>query len=329
MNFRTKVQLPTYGFEINHKSLSLMMGSCFAENMAEKMKYLLYPTVLNPFGILYNPASIANAIKLLLSRKTFEPKDLRQYNGLYYSLLHHSRFSSNQRDICLNQINTALIEGRNALKNVKQLFITFGTSWIYKEKSSQQIVSNCHKLPAKYFERHQLSLEDIKTCWYELIVQLQSVNPRMRIIFTVSPIRHIKDGLIENSLSKARLIESVHFLTKSFSKVHYFPSYEIMMDDLRDYRFYKSDMLHPSDTAIEYIWETLFHNMFDHKEDAMNKAITSLRKAIAHRPFQSNSPEYKMFIEKSLEKLLQLKKTSSFLELSFIESKLIEIHQKL
>jgi hypothetical protein len=243
IKLKTEVILPDIPVKIGYRAPSLMMGSCFTESIGLHLRERLFPVEVNPFGILYNPASIANSLEILMAERFFEAKDLFFANGLWNSFYHHSRFSNPDRQACLNEINSKIEEASRILRGSNLLFCTFGTSWVFEEISSGRIVSNCHKLPAATFSRYRLSPSGILKLWEKLIPGLWQVNPDLKIVFTVSPIRHLKDGLHENNLSKAVLLLAIDELQKQFGKerIFYFPSYEILLDELRDYRFYAPD----------------------------------------------------------------------------------------
>ena len=256
MILTTTIDIPKGPFGFGYEEPIMLMGSCFAENIGERLSDNQFKTDLNPFGTLYNPASVASALKRLLHPVPFTTTDLFQQDGVYHSFAHHSRFSSTSEADCLEQINNRLNDSATFLTKASRLIITFGTAYVYQLKSSGEVVTNCHKLPEKLFERSMLSVETITEEWQILLQQLWQHNPLLKVLFTVSPIRHWKDGAHGNQLSKATLLLAIDQLQQRFPKqIHYFPAYELMMDELRDYRFYADDMLHPSPLATDYIWE--------------------------------------------------------------------------
>ncbi|MFA8451597.1 MAG: GSCFA domain-containing protein [Bacteroidales bacterium] len=279
------------------------MGSCFTENIGNKLDYYLFNTTLNPFGILYNPNSIAICLEKLIQNTKFEEKDLCFSNNLYFSFFHHSRFSAETKEACLSDINSSIKSGATALKGASHLIITFGTSWAYKHLEKDCIISNCHKQPSSLFERQFINSEDIYIHWNELIKNIKKSNPQLKIIFTISPIRHIKDGLTQNSLSKANLITAVHKIIANNKDTFYFPSFEIMMDDLRDYRFYDDDFVHPNQLAVDYIWECFQKTWIDNSSISLFKTIDQFQKAISHRAFFSETPSHQSFLKKTLNKV--------------------------
>lgn len=303
MLFKTEIKPPFFDFKINHQDRIMMLGSCFAENISEQMKLSGFNVNLNPFGIAYNPGSIAENIRNLLRKKEYSTSDLFEYQGIYHSFDHHGKFSSTSQDACLKHINRTLSESYYFIKEASLLIITLGTAFVYKRKASGKIVSNCHKLPEKEFLRYRLDVDEILEDWNSLIFQLRTVNPGIKILFTVSPIRHWKDGAHENQLSKATLLLAIDKLIKQYSECYYFPSYEIMMDDLRDYRFYADDMLHPSDVAVSYIWEIFSQSFFDKKTISLIEDWRKLQQALNHRPINPESDQYLAFKLKTAQKL--------------------------
>ena len=303
MIFKTEIQIPPFDFQISHQDKMMMIGSCFAENIYEKMDGDGFQVHANPSGILYNPASIAKNIQPIIEAKKYTISDLFEYQGLYHSFDHHGKFSDKSSENCLEKINRDIEQAGVCLQNATILVITFGTAFAYTLKETGAVVSNCHKLPEKNFIRKRLSVNEIAEDWRKLINLLQQYNPKIKIIFTVSPIRHWKDGAHENQLSKSTLLLAVDELVKRYSHCYYFPAYEIVMDELRDYRFYANDMLHPSDLAIDYIWEKFSLAFFEKKTLALIDEWAKIQQALKHKPFNPDSEQYKDFISKTEMKL--------------------------
>ena len=303
MDFRTKITIPAFNFNINHDDKLMMMGSCFAENMATSLLDCGFQVDMNPFGTVYNPQSLASGIRNLLSRKKYATSDLFSHQGLYHSFSHHSRFSDISAENCIENINRRLETSADFLKTASILVITYGTSYVYSLKSTKETVTNCHKLPDDHFTRKRLSVTDIVNDWSLLIKELKLYNPNLKILFTVSPIRHWKDGAHENQLSKASLFLAIDELIRQNDFCHYFPSYEIVMDELRDYRFYAEDMLHPSPVAVEYISERFSETFFTSETQSKVKEWRSIQKALKHKPFNPDSDEHKEFLRKTQERL--------------------------
>ena len=285
--FHTEVRIPDFEWQTGYQKQNLFVGSCFTEHIGRKMETLKYPADINPFGILYNPISISKGLRILLEEKTFTKNDLFLYNGLWHSFYHHSKFSSPEAEKTLENINARLKISTQNLKNAKFLFLTFGTSLVYEHKTSGKIVSNCHKIPEKEFRRFRLTLSEITDEYSRLLKEIWRVNPDVRVILTVSPIRHIKDGAIENQRSKAILLLATETVINEFGTGHcnYFPAYEIMMDELRDYRYYEEDMIHLSTSAINHIWYTFEKALIDEESREISKNIKKITNALNHKPF--------------------------------------------
>jgi hypothetical protein len=283
MKFRTEIPISPAGFSLSHSDKIEMLGSCFVENISAKLLASHFQVDVNPFGVLYNPFSIANGLSDLINGQTYMAKDLFYQDGAYHSFSHHSRFSGTDEAVVTEQINSRIQQSSDFLKEASVLIITFGTANTYRLLSSGKVVSNCHKLPASLFREERLSVQAIGEKWNDLINRLQSFNPQLKILFTVSPIRHWKDGAHENQLNKATLLLAVNELVKVHDSCYYFPSYEIMMDDLRDYRFYAEDMIHPNQQAINYIWEKFGDTFFDKKTLELIKEYEKVQKQLHHR----------------------------------------------
>jgi len=296
----------------------MFIGSCFAENIGSRLQELCFDTVINPFGVLYNPASVAQSLRILLSKKEFLNTDLNYNNELYFSYKHHSSFSSPSASECLSKINQSLIQSSEYLYHANFLFLTLGTAWVYRLKETGEIVSNCHKTPSEKFDRFLLGVDEIYDDYVLLFKELWNVNPNLKIVITVSPVRHWKDGAEGNQQSKATLILASNRL-KSIHNVFYFPAYEIVMDDLRDYRFYAEDMLHPNSLAINYIWEKFGDGFLDNKTKEIAGKISKLNDAMQHRPFNSETETYKQFKKMNLTKIQQLNQHFPYLNLSKLE----------
>ena len=330
MPFTTEVFIPESSSKIDYSKGVMFLGSCFSNNVGQKLSGLKFPVDINPFGVLYNPVSIANSLKFLLDKQKFFEYDLFQDQGLWNSFNHHSSFSDPDLEKVLDKINGRIESSHQFLKNAEFLVITFGTAWAFQLENSKQIVSNCHKVPASFFTRVRLSSHEIVEAYRLLIEELWALNPKLKIIFTVSPIRHWKDGAIENQVSKATLILSIDKLCRIFKdrQCSYFPAYEIVMDELRDYRYYAADMLHLSEVAIDYIFEK-FQSAFISQESLLfAKSIEKIHKAMEHRPFNSDSQEYVKFLETNIQEINKLAFNFPNLsfkeELEYFESKLVK-----
>ncbi len=306
MDFRTEIKAEAYSFDISYRSKVLFLGSCFSDNISQKLINGGFSITANPFGVLYNPISINNAFDMLLEEKSFDEKDLIQNNGLYHSFSHHGSFSKKTKEETLNLINNKIKENSDLLETVNVVFITFGTAYVYRYLKTQEIVSNCHKISEKEFEHFALTIEEIVSIYKILLDKLKSKNSNIKIIFTVSPIRHWKDGAHGNQLSKATLHLAIFELQKQFDFVYYYPSYEIIMDDLRDYRFYADNMIHINSQAINYIYQHFRKSFYSDKTKSIEQQVLKLKQAQNHRPFNSETKEHRNFIQKTKQKIEQL-----------------------
>lgn len=303
MQFITPIHIPNAPFQIKHSDKVFMIGSCFADNIACLLKEGGMQVCNNPFGTLYNPISIGACLERLSLQKYFTEDDLLEVSGMYHSMMHHGSFSSSNKSLALDAINKSLETGYKALKEADVIVVTFGTAWVYEFQG--QIVANCHKIPEDKFIRRRLAPDEIVEQWKRLTNS--SLIAGKKLIFTVSPIRHIKDGLHENQLSKATLLLAIDQLTQG--NVTYFPSYEILMDELRDYRYYAEDMLHPSSQAIRYIYEIFLKTYFSQQEQSAISECRNFHKLKQHKPLHPDSAEYTIFQEKlkQTERSLKLK----------------------
>ena len=305
-SFRTEFQAEKAGISITHKDIVMLMGSCFAENIGEKLFAYKFNTLVNPFGILFNPASIAQSLDILSdSSFVFGREDLHYYNEEWFSFFHHGKFSNADLSQCLDGINEALVFAREHLRKTNYLILTLGSSIVYRYKGN--VIANCHKLPQKEFEKTMLSIDETVSAISKSILRIRALNPNIQIIFTISPVRYIKDNMVENTFSKANLVAAIHQLLPQTNSSFYFPAYEIMMDDLRDYRFYNNDMIHPSSVAIDYIWELFSKTFFDKQTENVNEMIHEIRLAKNHRLKNPFSEESKKFKTRQIEKIRQIK----------------------
>ncbi len=300
MNLQTKVNITPPDFLIDYRSKLMLLGSCFAENMGNKFTYYKFDVDVNPCGIVYNPRSVANVLRLMLDNKKFQESDLLRENGKWISLYHHGCFSDRELMTVLNRINGRLEEARENLKRTDLLVVTWGTAWVYKYMKTGMVVANCHKIPAKEFERYRLSVGEIADEYISLIRRLREVNPDLRVMFTVSPIRHWKDGADGNQLSKSTLLLAIEQIREAVELVYYFPAYEIVLDELRDYRFYAEDMLHLTSFTVDYIWERLLFSYISPDVLGVMNTIGRINKGITHRPFDAASDDYRNLVRKLL-----------------------------
>ena len=293
--------------KISYTDKILFIGSCFTEEIGQQMHNLKFGVLQNPNGILYDPVSISSALVSYIDNKKFTEDDLFMLEELWHSWQHHSFFSGMNKETVLRNINHSQSEAHGFLKTSSWLIITAGTSYNYRLKKSGEPVANCHKAPQGYFEKELLTVEEIVYNLSTAISKLRFFNPQLKIIFTVSPVRHIRDGVIENSRSKARLIEAIHTIKEGAQNVFYFPAYELLIDVLRDYRFYKKDLVHPSDIAIEYIFESFSNAFIDEPGKKLLEEIRMVIAAMNHKPFQKESAAHKKFMKAQLQKIEQIK----------------------
>lgn len=303
MDFRTKIEPLNYNFKISHRDAIVMAGSCFTENVGERLQRALFDVDINPFGISFNPESIARELQILMSGRNFEAKDLFRHNGLYNSFMHHSSFSKSSVEATLEAINGRIASAREHLKNAQALILTWGTAYVFRKVESGQIVNNCHKLPANRFNRVRLSVDEIVSIYTDAVENLLKFNPDIKIIITVSPVRHLADGLAGNCVSKSTLRLAAETLTERFQDVClYFPSCEIVVDDLRDYRFYAADMVHTTDVATDYVYQTFLDSFCTPETKTAVSDCEKLYKRLSHR-VMSDNPEVAEKFRKATEEV--------------------------
>ena len=306
MQFRTQIPISKSNNPIDYNSKVLSLGSCFAENMADKFDYFKFQNETNPFGIIFNSVSIEKIIQRVITQELYTEKDVFFYNERWHSYEVHSDLSNADRAELLETLNKAITETNKKIQEATHMIITFGTSWVYRNIESDQIVANCHKVPQKQFSKELLTVEVIQKSIQNIVELIQSLNPDINFIFTISPVRHIKDGFTENQLSKSHLFTALHVNLKSKInnlKSDYFPSYEIMMDELRDYRFYGEDMLHPNQIAIDYIWKLFSENNISATSISVMKEVEEIQKSLHHRSFNPESEQHLKFLAKLQEKI--------------------------
>ena len=309
MKLMTEVGLPDYPIRLDHDSPVLLMGSCFTENIGRLLDRYLFPVCINPFGVTYNPLSVKKGLEVLIHKEVYGPAELNLYNGLWFSFDHYTGFSSPDRQVTLDNINRALNTAKEILKKAGILILSWGTSWVYQYNETGQVVCNCHKIPAREFTRTRLGPGDIVAAYESLIPMLLEFNSKLKILYTVSPVRHWKDGAHGNQLSKSALLLAGDALQKKFpDQFFYFPSYEIVMDELRDYRFYAEDMLHTNELATSYIWEKFKEVLVSDKSGQVITDLEPLLKLAGHRPLNQDDEARKMREQQLQEIAGQLKK---------------------
>lgn len=300
-SFRTELNIPPASFRLHHKTGILCIGSCFAEEIGSRLQRLKFPCFVNPSGIIFNPVSIAHSLQNLIDQRQYAQSDLFHHDGLWHSFNHHGSFSDAHPENVLNSINKAINDGAAFLRSAKVLMLTLGTAHVFRHKTDGRIVANCHKLPGQQFERQRLEVSEIESSLCKVLKKLEDLNPGLQLILTVSPVRHLRDGLHENNLSKASLLLAVEHLQRAFSNVHYFPAYELLIDDLRDYRFYSTDLSHPNELALDYIWKKFRQTYFQPTTAHLCDEIESLKRAMDHRPIHPSSEKHRQFLRQMAE----------------------------
>jgi hypothetical protein len=313
----TTISISKSNSPIDYQSKMVLMGSCFAENIGNKFQYFKFNTLVNPFGIIFNSVSIEKMIERVVLQKTFSKEDIFYHNERWHSYEVHSELSHPDSEVVLRNLNQILSDTQKQLQQATHIIFTYGTSWVYRHIETNAIVANCHKVPQKQFTKELLSIDRIQKSIQNTIFLIETLNPKCNFIFTVSPVRHLKDGFVENQVSKAHLIAAIHDNLKTEHlelNTDYFPSYEIMMDELRDYRFYADDMIHPSSMAIDYIWERFTATQIDANAIATMELVQTIQKGLAHRPFNPNSESHQKFEANLKEKIATLEAQYSFVK---------------
>jgi hypothetical protein len=327
MNFHLNYTPEASRLKISHKDKIMLIGSCFAEEIGGKLKANKFDCLINPNGILFNPASIAAAIHSYKKPDKYQLK-FGENNGLHFSYDHHGSFSSSSKAELEQEIKKSISEAHSFLKEAKILIITLGSAFIYRRMEDASIVANCHKLPQNQFMKGFLNSNDVSGILQHLLNELRDFNPELSIIYTISPVKYLRDGLEGNTLSKAMLIEAVHHAVNSTSNPqstleNYFPAYELVTDDLRDYRFYKEDMAHPNEQAINYVWEKFAGCYFNEETKKLNQKIKEVALAVNHRPLKSDSTQYSEFKNTIIKKCTELENSYPFLNFSEEKEQLI------
>jgi len=307
MIFRTEIQPKLAKNTINYNSNLLLIGSCFTQHIGDKLDYYKFNNSVNPFGILFHPKAIKNLIISSLNNRVYTKNDLFFYNERWHCFDTHSDLSATDKDTILTALNNAVIQTKNKIEKATHIIITLGTAWVYNFLETKKSVANCHKVPQKQFSKEILSIDNIALSLTQITNAIARVNSNASVIFTVSPVRHLKDGFIQNQQSKAHLITAIH---QVINPENYFPAYEIMMDDLRDYRFYKNDMVHPNEIAIAYIWQKFVTTWLDNSTKETMEQVSQIQKGLAHKPFNPNSEKHQQFLKNLSKKIKVLEKTN-------------------
>ena len=289
MKFRTEINPIPAPFELDLSQNQMFVGSCFSEHMSSRLSDLGMEITANPHGILFNPISVAQSLTDMLEQRQYTAEDLAKVEGKFVSFMHHGSFSGSEQDKVLEGINDSIKKRIAALSKAQTLFITLGSAWAYRHIEKNEFVANCHKVPQKEFEKELVSHDRAALVLQVALEKLFQLNEKLQVVFTVSPVRHWKDGFVENQLSKSHLTILAHKLSEAFERVHYFPAYELVMDDLRDYRFFESDLLHPNRQAQDYIWEKFQKVYFNESDREKIAKIEKINRSLAHVPSKESN----------------------------------------
>ena len=317
MQFTTKIPINRFQNTISYESKIWSLGSCFAENISEKFNYFKFQNIGNPFGIIFNPVSLEKLVNRIVNQIAFTEKDIFLHNDLWHCYEVHSELSNSDKDLFLKKLNQIIASTHSQIGSLTHCIITLGTSWVYRNNTSGEIVANCHKVPQKQFTKELLSVETIEKSIASIISLVHQINKNVNFIFTVSPVRHVKDGFTENSLSKAHLITAIYYLLKTEHfklNTEYFPSYEIQLDELRDYRFYAEDMLHPNQVAIDYIWQRFRESAISEQVYQTMDEVETIQKALAHKPFNAESESHLKFLKNTQGKIANLQERFPYIK---------------
>ena len=326
MEFRLEFIPQPFTQKINHRQQLLLIGSCFTENIGSKLKHLKFSVLENPHGILFNPISIVQSLHSYIENRQYTESDLFYQNECWNSWQHHSRFSHPDKAVCLQMINGSQQSAHHTLKTAGWLMITVGSAFVYEclgpaavgigeGDRSNMVVANCHKVPTDKFNKRLLSSGEIVEAFATVLKEIFAFNPAVNIIFTISPVRHLRDGFVENNRSKATLIQAVHQLADNHQQLFYFPAYELVIDDLRDYRFYAEDMVHPNYAATNYVWEKFIATCIDENSQQLMKEINIINVAKNHKAFNPLSLAHGKFLQANLQKVIALKGHYPYLNL--------------
>jgi len=315
MDFQLPISISPLPEPIGYADKIMLTGSCFTEHIGNALRDWKFDVLQNPNGILFDPASVASSLVAYMDGRPYGEGDLVYFNELWQSWQHHSQFSHVDKQEALRGMNDLLARAHAFLKEAKWLIITLGSSFSYRLVQDGMPVANCHRAPGQVFRKHMMTIEETNTALDNCLYRLFQFNPSLQVIFTVSPVRHIRDGVVENNRSKARLIEVVHHLVNKFSRLWYFPAYELVIDVLRDYRFYDIDMVHPNYPATQFVLENFTRNYIDKEAQAVLEEVKKIVIARRHKPFQPTTQAHQRFLLDQLEKTRDLARRYPFLDL--------------
>lgn len=307
MQLQTQIPLQPAKQPIDYRSRVLFMGSCFSEHIGAKMEAAKFRSETNPLGIVFHPLAIEKLLARAINTEVYTEADLFFHNEQWHCFEAHSVLSHTSKELCLKHLNDGLSLLNTYVSEVSHIFLTYGTAWVYRYMDSDTVVANCHKVPQKKFVKELLSVEEVRASTERMVALLKNVNPTVQIIGTVSPVRHLKDGFVENSRSKAHLLAGLHAVIEEERGTHYFPSYELMMDQLRDYRFYAEDMLHPTSTAIQLIWEHFTEVWISKETKNLREQIEAIQRGIRHRAFNEESEAHQKFLAELQQKIVAVR----------------------
>ncbi len=313
MELQTTLPLSRADRPIDYSSTILLMGSCFTEHIGDKLTYFQFRNYGNPLGIYFHPKAIEALLDRIHKERAFEKTDVFEYEEQWHSFEAHSRVSQATEATLLETLNERLSRTRENLISASHIFLTLGTAWGYRLKRTGQWVANCHKIPQKHFSKELMGVDEIESCLTHILGMIRELNPEAEVVFTISPVRHLKDGFVENQQSKAHLITAVH-RTIPDDKISYFPAYELFMDELRDYRFYAADLVHPNEIAIAYIWEKFRQVWISENTSEVMQKVSEIQRGLTHRPFNPDSTAHKKFENTLKDQIRQLKQEYPFME---------------
>ncbi len=328
MQFRSEYTPKPFTTKMKHTDKLVLVGSCFTEQIGKKLAAHKFDVLENPNGILFNPMSIAKAVMSYADGKLYTEHELFNYNELWASREHHTQFSNIKKEAALKNINESQSTAINFIKNANWILLTLGSAFVYEWKdivaanNYENVAANCHKIPTDKFNRRLTEPEEIKAVLQKMEATVRSINPSVKFIYTISPVRHLREGFVENNRSKAALIQAVHALT-NYTTVFYFPAYELVIDDLRDYRFFAEDLAHPNYAATNYVWEKFVPTVIDETSKQLMEEINEINAAKNHKAFNPTSEAHKKFLAYTLQKIKQLQLKNPYLnfdeEVSFFE----------
>ncbi len=321
MKFHFEFDIKKYRNPIQHTQKLLLMGSCFTENIGDKLRKHKFTVLENPNGILFNPVSVAEAVITYIENSQITQSDIFQYNETWHSWKHHSRYSGITAEDCVQKINDSTAQAHAYLKNANQVVITLGSAWVYTLTENAlnalqgSVAANNHKAPANWFAKRLLTVSETMDVMWAMLERLLQFNPGIHIIFTISPVRHLREGVIENNRSKAVLIQAVHAMVEKNEAFYYFPAYELVIDDLRDYRFYAEDLVHPNYQATQYVWEKFTEACMNDETRELMKEIADINLAYQHKPFNASTTQHRLFLSGYHAKTIRLQHAYPFLNL--------------